>query len=66
MEELVSEKGDNIDWNYCFNTLDVNEMWDELNWKIKSIINNILEVIKFSKQGEPLDKLPRDSNQLSH
>ena len=40
-ENLVSEKGDNIDWNYNSNTLDVNdvnEMWKEFNRKMKSIM----------------------------
>ena len=41
-------------------------MREEWNRKIKSIIKNILEVvIKFSKQGVPLEKLLYDSNQLS-
>ena len=53
----MSEKGSNIDWNYSSHTFDVNEMWEELNRKIKSIIINIPEVIiKFSKQGDQLEK----------
>ena len=49
------KKGDNIDWNYKSNVLDVYKMWEELKRKMKSIIVNIPEVIvKFSKQGDPL------------
>ena len=34
-------------------------MWEELNKKIKSIMKNIFEVIlKFCKEGNPLEKLP--------
>ena len=57
-EELVSEKGDNIDWDYESNTLEINEMWEELNGKIKSIIKKNPDVTKFSKQRDPLEKLP--------
>ena len=51
----MSEKGDNINLNPSSNTLDVNEMWEELNGKIKSKIKIIPEVIiKFSKQKDRL------------
>ena len=47
------KKGENIDWNYKSNTLDVNEMWEELSIKTKSTIENILEVVeKISKQND--------------
>ena len=63
----TSEKRDDIDGNYKSNTLDINGIQEELNWKIKFIIKNIPKVIiRFSKQGDPLEKLPWDSNQLSH
>ena len=52
-EDLVSEKGDNTDWNYKSNTLEIKEMLKELNRKIKSIMKKIPEVIKFSKHGDP-------------
>ena len=64
MLTLMSEMRDNIDWNYKSNTLD-NKMWEELNRKRKSIIKNIPEVIKFSKQEYLFEKLSWDSNQLS-
>ena len=43
---LVSKKGDNIDWDYKSNTLDINEMWEELNRKIKSIILKLQNSLK--------------------
>ena len=56
---------ENIDWNYTSH--DMKEMWEELDRKIKSIIKNIPEVIiRFSKQGDSLEKLPWDRNQSSH
>ena len=35
LEEFVSDKRDNIDWNYSPNIMDVNEIWEELSRKIK-------------------------------
>ena len=62
----MSEKGDNSIWNYSFNTLDLNEIWEELYWNIKSIIDYISEVIiKLSKQGDLFEKLAWNSNRPS-
>ena len=61
LEKAVSEKGDNIDWNCCSNTLDVDEMWGK-----RSMIKTIREVIiKFFKQEDPLEKLTWNNNRLS-
>ena len=65
-EEFVVEKGNNINWGYSSVTnLGVNEMWDELNTKIQSIVTNVPEVVlKVSRHGDPLEKLPWDSSRL--
>ena len=41
----MSEKRDNIDWESKSNTLEIIEMWEELNRKIKSTTKNIPAVI---------------------
>ena len=43
-EELVSGKGDNIDWDYKSNTLDIKNV-EKLNQKIKSILKNNPKVL---------------------
>lgn len=65
-EHFVSEKGNNINWSYSsVSNSDVNAIWDELNTKIQSIIADVPEtVLKVSRQGEPLEKLPWDSSRL--
>ena len=64
---ILKEKEDDIDLNYNSHTFDVNEIWEELNRKIKSEMKTIPGVITtFSKQGDPAEKLPLDSNQLLH
>ena len=65
-EDFVSEKGHNINWSYSADTdLTVNDMWDQLNSKVRSIIDLVPEVVsKVSRNGDPLEKLPWDSSRL--
>ena len=43
-EELVSENGDNINWNYISHIVDINEIWEEFDRKIKLIIKKFLKL----------------------
>ena len=63
-EDLVRVKGNIINWSYSVDN-DVNDMWNELNDKIQSIIVCVPEVVlKVSRNGDPLEKLPWDSSRL--
>ena len=42
-EELISEKGDNIDWNYTFNALDAFEMLEKLNILFGTVIGYLIK-----------------------
>ena len=45
-EPFVLERGNNIDWSYSSVTnLGVQEMWDELNTNVQSIINDVPETV---------------------
>ena len=51
----MSERGEYIDRNYSSNRLDINEMWEDLNRKMKSIIEKYSwSYYKISKYGDPL------------
>ena len=51
-EELVSQKGDNIDWAYKSHALGISKVPKELNKKIKSIIRIFLKFLKNSLNQE--------------
>ena len=64
--DFVSARADNINWQYSsIEGLGVDAMWAELNTNIQSIIADVPEaVLKVSRNGEPLEKLPWDSSRL--
>ena len=62
-ETFVLEKG-NIDWSVNVNS-SVNEMWEDINSKLQTIISDVPEaVLKVSRHGELLERAPWESNRL--
>ena len=67
-EDFVLGRADSIDWLYNSDTTNtsVNEVWSDLNTKIQSIISDVPEVVlKVSRHGDPLEKLPWESSRLA-
>lgn len=63
-ECFVSDRGNSINWNVDPN-LSVNDMWGEISNKLQSIITDVPEVVlKVSRHGDPLEKLPWESSRL--
>ena len=63
-EKFVLEKGNNIDWSVNVES-SVNEMWEDINSKLQTIISDIPEtVLKVSRHGELLEKAPWESSRL--